>query len=129
VERIVRREVRHLHGILGVRELRDLRRQRVDEVGLQHGELGLDEDPGKVDLRLSGLMDRRGGLAAVDDLQAVDARDRHSGANAGRFHALGRQRDAVVVGQKQPRLLLERIPDPLVHLPLRLEERAHIALE
>ena len=76
VVRVVGAEVDEGDLVLGVGVLGDLRDDLLQAVGRDDGELHLHEDPGDVGLVLDvGVVDRRGGLAAVDDLQVVDAAD------------------------------------------------------
>ena len=62
--------------VLRVGVLRDLRDDLVKAFRRDHGELHLDEDTGDIGLVLDvSVVDRRGGLAAVDDLEVMDAAD------------------------------------------------------
>jgi hypothetical protein len=99
--------------------------------GGYHGQLHLDEDLREVRLALDeGVVDRCGGLAAVDDLKVVDSPDPGVAVRAGPEFHLGRGRaDAVVVGEEALRRMDECLPDSAVHRAPELQERTYVELK
>ena len=103
----------------------------MEPLGGDDGELHLDGHAGDVGLVADmGVVDRCGGLAAVDDLQVVDAADCLAAAREGREVDLrGGGGDAVVVGEESLRVREEGVADAAVDLALGLQERADVELE
>jgi len=121
---MVGRKVRTCHLVLGVREPRDRRDDLIDEVGTDYRELGLNADP--VQDRLvpgGGVMDRGGGLAAVDDLKILYGGQAEAAIWKVHEADVGSGRgDPIVVGKEPVGPVEDGVPDALVDRASRLEE-------
>ena len=80
--------------------------------------------------RLKGVVEARGRLAAVDDLEIAHALKPHVTVLLGlNFDGRGGAAEAVVVGEEAVRLLLQRLLQAFIDFAFRLEEGAHVALQ